>query len=66
MFYSTYTHTLTFFLLLDSHLQVSPYLLIANPEEGLTGPGVAEATCSHMDIVQTGHSVHLRATEQLC
>lgn len=48
---------------LNSYLQVSPHLLIGDPEEGLTGPSVAEAASAHMNVVQTGHSVHLRAKE---
>lgn len=51
--------------LLVSDLQVFPHLLIGDPEEGLTGPSVAEAACAHMNVVQAGHSVHLRVKEDV-
>lgn len=49
-----------FYYLLDSYMQVFPHLLTGDPQEGLTGPGVAEAACAHMNVVQTRHSVYLR------
>ncbi|TNN44556.1 hypothetical protein EYF80_045230 [Liparis tanakae] len=48
-----------------SRLQVSPHLLIGDPQEGLTGARVAEAAGAHMDIVQRGHPVHLRRNQEL-
>lgn len=48
---------------MDLYLQVFPHLLIGDPQEGLTGPGVAEAACAHMNVVQTRHSVYLRTEE---
>jgi hypothetical protein len=34
--------------------------LIGGAKEELTGTGVAEATCPHMDIEKTSQLVHLR------
>lgn len=68
MFSSTYTRPDQHFFPYPvpvSHLQVSLHLLVGDPEEGLTGPRVAEAARAHMNVVQTGHSVHLTGTEEL-
>lgn len=53
----------SFYYLLDSYLQVFLHLLTGDPQEGLTGPSVAEAACAHMNVVQTRHSVYLRTEE---
>lgn len=46
------------------YLHISLHLLIGYPKEVLAGTSVAEATCADMDVVQTGHSVYLRAKEE--
>lgn len=44
---------------LDSYLQVFLHLFIGDPQEVLTGAGVAEAAGAHMNVVQTCHPVYL-------
>lgn len=46
------------------YLYISLHLLIGYPKEVLAGTSVAETTCAEMDVVQTGHSVYLRAKEE--
>lgn len=46
------------------YLHIPPHLLIGYPQEGLAGTRVAETTCAEMNVVQTGHSVYLRAKEE--
>lgn len=46
------------------YLHISLHLLIGYPKEVLAGTSVAETTCAEMDVVQTGHSVYLRAKEE--
>lgn len=46
------------------YLHISLHLLIGYPKEVLAGTSVAETTCAEMDVVQTGHSVYLRAKEK--